>query len=299
MVRRGVTLIEILVALSVFMVVGGGVMYVLAAQNRSWKLSSDVAEMNLAARLVLDELTRSFRMTGSGLPDFVGGLKVYGSGEEKVVIVMNESGQQDEILGWSRDIPSATLSLRVTDVARFPVKGYVRVDLLVPAPGAPFWNGVSWKTFVLEVKDRADGNGTCYDSLILDASPLQNAPNLWVRNGDITPMSPGGLVQNIDSIRYWKSNDTIYVKRNAQDATPFAFGIDSLRFWYEHPSDGWLDALSPNYPANSVDKVRVRIVFRTKKVDSKLLSRDPSSRGYQFCRMETDLALKNVNLTNK
>jgi len=278
-VRRGVTLIEILVALSVFMVVGGGLMYVLAAQNRSWKLSSDVAEMNLSARLVLDELTRSFRMTGSGLPDSVGGLKVYGSGEEKVVIVMNESGQQDTVLGWSRNIGAKTISLRVKDVSRFPVKGYVRVDLQVPAPGAHFWTGVSWKTFALEVKDRANGNGVCHDSLILDASRLQGAPNGWNINGDITPMV-NGMVQNIDSIRYWKSDDTLYVKRNAQDSTPFAFDVDSLRFWYQHPSDGWLDSLSPNYPANSVGKVRVRIVFRTRKVDSKLLSRDPSSRGY-------------------
>lgn len=298
MVRRGVTLIEILVALSVFMVVGGGVMYVLAAQNRSWKLSSDVAEMNLSARLVLDELTRSFRMTGSGLPDSVGGLKVYGDGPEKVVLVMNESAKQDTVTGSSRNIGAGTLSLRVNDVSRFPVKGYVRVDLKVPGPGAHSWTGLSYKTFVLEVKDRANGNGVCHDYLILDVSPLQSAPNGWNLPGDIEHMT-NGLVQNIDSIRYWKSNDTLYVKRNAQDATPLAFGVDSLRFWYHHPNDGWLDSLSPNYPANSVGKVRVRIVFRTRKADSKLLSRDSSSRGYQFCRMETDLALKNLNLTNK
>lgn len=298
MLRRGVTLIEILVALSVFMVVGSGAMYVLAAQNRSWKLSSDVAQMNMTARLTLDELTRSFRMTGSGLPDSVGGMKVYGAGNEKVVIVMNEDGALDTVDGWSKDHTAKTISLRVSDVSRFPLKGYVRVDLRVPDPGKHFWDGRSYKTFALAVKDRVNEHGACNDSLILDAKPLYEAPYSWDNPNDISALTDG-LVQNIDSITYWKSNDTLFVRRNSQDSTPFAFDVDSLRFWYNHPNDGWLDSLSPNFPANSVNKVRVRIVFRTHRVDSKMLSKVPSSRGYQFCRMETDLALKNINLTNR
>jgi prepilin-type N-terminal cleavage/methylation domain-containing protein len=296
--RRGVTLIEILVALSLFVLVGSGAMYVLSAQNRNWKLASDQSDMNMTAKSVLDELSRSFRMVGSGLPDYAGGMVVHGSGEERVTLVMNESGADDTVLGCYWDRAAKRLRIAVHDATRFEYLGYARIDLRVPAPGLHAASGLSTQSFSLGIVDRTDAQGSCGDSLILDTSPLQNAPIYWTNAGDIAPLV-NGTVQNIDSVTYRKSFDSLYVKRNIQSETIFATGLDSLRFWYNHPTAGWQDSLSPVYPANTVNKVRVRIVLRTSKVDSKLLAQVPSSRGYQFWRMETDLALRNTNLTNR
>ncbi|MCB9497602.1 MAG: prepilin-type N-terminal cleavage/methylation domain-containing protein [Fibrobacteria bacterium] len=298
MKRRGLTIVEILVALAIFMVVGSGAMYVLSAQNRDWKISNDAATMNLTAKALLDELTRGFRMAGSGLPDYAGGMKVFGDGEERVVVVMNEDGWLDTIQGWSWDIATATLKLAVNDASRFAYLGYARVDLRVPAPGSHSGSGVSPRSFTLGVVDRTRGSGSCGDSLVLDVSTLQAAPNSWDQAGDIVPLIHG-LAQNVDSISYRKSKDTLYLKRNIQPETVFATGLDSLRFWYHHPSTGWGDSLSSAFPSGMVNKVRIRLVLRTGHPDRKLLQQDSSSRGYQFCRMETDLALRNTNLTNR
>lgn len=298
MIRRGVTLIEILVAMALFMVIGGGVMYVLQSQNRSWKLSSDRATMNLTAKATLDEMVRSIRMAGSGLPDFSGGLKVFGSGEEKVVIVMNEGGGQDQVGTSTWDIANRTLSVQVNNASLFSHQGYASLTLWVPAPGSHAAAGVSLQTFTLGVVDRARANGACSEIVVLDVSRLQGPPYNWNLPGDIEAFS-GSLMQNVDSLTYFKSHDTLFVKRNIQDSTLFATGIDTMRLWYHHPEDGWKDSLSPVSPVDVIDKVRLRLVFRTPRVDSKLLAQDPASRGHQFSRMETELALRNTNLTNR
>lgn len=297
MVRRGVTLIEILVALAVFMVVGGGVMYVLVEQNKAWNVSAEEATMNLTAKATLDELSRGFRMAGSGLPDLSGGMKVHGAGQEKVVLVMNERGGQDTVLGWTWEQTTKKLRIAVHDASRIEYLGYARLALLVPAPGFHSGSGVTARMFTLGVVDRTDAHSACGDSVILDVAPLMDLPNGWDQVGDIVPLL-NGLVQNIDSITYRKANDTLYVRRNIQDETAFATGVDSLRFWYRHPVDGWRDSLSSSFPSNTIDKVRIRLVFRTSRVDAKLLARNPASRGYRSNRMQMDIALRNLNLTN-
>lgn len=298
MPRRGVTLVEVLVALSIFVLVGSGAMYVLSTQNRNWKLSSDKSEMNMTAKSALDELSRSFRLVGGGLPDYQGGMAVFGSGEERVTLVLNESGGVDTVLGYTWDIAAKRLRVAVRDASRFGYKGYARIDLKVPPQGLHSGSGLSTRSFDLGIVDRTDASGSCGDSIVLDVTSLQNAPNGWNAAGDIAGIV-NGTVYNLDSITYRKSRDTLYLKRNLQAETVFATGIDTLRFWYNHPVDGWRDSLSSTYPANSVNKVRIRLVLRTSRVDQKLLALDPSSRGYQFWRMETDLALRNTNLTNK
>lgn len=298
MAKLGLTLVEILVALAIFMFVGSGAMYVLSSQNRSWKVASDKASMEQTAKATLEELSRAFRMTGSGLPDYSGGMKVFGSGEESVSLVMNEFGQTDTVQGWVWDIDAKRLRIAVRDASRFAYLGYARIDLRVPPAGLHAAAGLTPKSFTLGVVDRTNAKSSCGDSLILDVSPLQDAPNGWDVDGDIVPLN-NGLVQSVDTLSYRKFGDKLYVKRNIQAETIFTTGVDSLQFWYHHPVMGWMDSLSPVFPSNIVNKVRIRLVLRTAKIDAKLLVQDSDSRGYQFCRMETELGLRNPNLTNK
>ena len=296
--RRGFTLVELLAAMAVFVIVGSMGMYVLAVQNRSWKTESDKTVVQMMAKGTLDELTRAVRMTGSGLPDGAGGMKVYGSGNERATFVMNEDGGADTVQGWNWNRTTKRLSIAVNDATRFGYLGYARLNLKVPSAGLHAASGVSVQSFTLGVVDWAVSSGGCGDSIVLDVTSLQNAPYNWNLVGDIQGMV-NSLVQNIDSLTYRKSNDTLYLKQNIQPETVYALGIDTLRFQYFHPVDGWRDSLSPTAPANAVQKVRIRLVMRTRNVDSKLLSSDPSSRGYHFSKMETEVGLRTSALVNQ
>ncbi len=67
--ERGLTLIEMLVALVVFSAVLAGALAFLRAQSRSFSLGSQRVAMNQNARFALDQLDKDLRTAGSGAPD--------------------------------------------------------------------------------------------------------------------------------------------------------------------------------------------------------------------------------------
>jgi len=294
--RRGFTLVEILAAMAVFAIVGSMGFYILSAQNRGWKTESDKTAVQMMAKGSLDELSRAVRMTGSGLADGAGGVKVYGSGEEKATFVMNEDGGRATILGAVWTPGTKKLHLKVDSAENFAYLGYARLDLKVPPMGAHSATPFRTKTYTLGVLDRMTASYGCGDSIILDGTTLVDSG--WTYASDVQVFL-NSAIQNIDSVTYRKSNDTLYLKRNIQGETVFALGVDTMHLQYYHPVDGWRDSLSGTSPANTVLKVRIRLVFRTPNVDSKLLASDHSSRGYHFSKMETEVGLRTTELLNR
>jgi len=299
MVRRGFTLVEILVAMVILGFITGMVMTVFQYQNRNWKTESDKAEVAMMARGTLDEFTRSIRMTGGWLPDGTSGLKVWGSGEERITFVLNGAEWIDTSRGYAYIPSSSKLRVAVDSAARFSQSGYALLDLMVPPSGSasPTVGSVN-KSFRLPILDRVSSTGGCGDSLILDASVLTNSPNSWTWTAAIG-VATKTLVYNLDSVAYRKSSDTLYTKWNRQPETVYSLGVDTLKLKYWHPVSGWLDSLSSANPANRIEKVRVHLVMRTRKVDKKLLAQIPATRGYRFSTMETEVALRNDSLLNR
>jgi prepilin-type N-terminal cleavage/methylation domain-containing protein len=290
MARRGFTLVELLVALSLFVVVGGIAMSVFLYQDRNWRTESDKAEVAMTAKGTLDELTRSIRSTGAGLPEGIGGIKVWGEGEEQAVFVTNENQWIDTLEGSRYQPHRGLLRISIHDAAKFSEDGNVAITLTTPPSGTP-------RIFILGILDRVASAGRCGDSLILDASPLVASPYLWTHTGDVDGMV-NSFVYNLDSLAWRKSHDSLFVRRNRTPESVYALGIDSLRFRYWHPSEGWQDSLSSVAPADQIDKVWLRLVTRNSKADPKLRQQDPSSRGYRFSSLETEVALRNTKLTN-
>jgi len=299
MIRRAFTLIEVLVAMVLFVSVGALVMMVFSNQNRSFKTESDKVDVAMMAQGTLEELTRAVRMTGGGLPDASAGIKVWGAGEERATFVMNETRGVDTVAGSSYVPSRKQLRIAINDASRFSDSGYVRVGLFTPSSGFHGIPGSSMaRVFTLGILERVAQSGRCGDSLVLDATPLVAPPNLWTRLGDVQ-VGRNSIVYNVDSLTYSKSHDTLFLRQNRQDSTIFALGIDSLHFRYWHPALGWLDSLSGANPANQIDKVWIRLVMRTRVPDPKLKKEDSKSRGYRFSIMETEVSLRNTNLVNR
>lgn len=299
MSRRGFTLIEVLVALVIMGFISGMVMTVFQYQNRNWKTESDKADVAMMARGTLEELTRAIRMTGGWLPDVTAGLQVYGSGEERVTFVLNGAQWVDSARG-STFVPSEKkLRIAVDSSERFSQDGNAFLNLMVPPSSAssPTPGSVN-RMFRLPILERISSTGGCGDSLVLDARLLTDSPNSWNWSAAIG-VSAKTLVYNLDSVSYRKSRDTLYTRWNRQPEGVYALGVDSLRIQYWHPVAGWGDSLSGSTPANRIEKVRVRLVMRTRKVDKKLLAQSPASRGYRFSTMETEVALRNDSLVNR
>lgn len=300
MARRGFTLIEILVALLVFCVVASMAMYVLTAQNDSWKAESDKNASQLMAKATLDELSRAVRTTGGGLPPNQGGMRVFADGEERVTFVANEGGGSDQVLGADWIPGTERLKLAVANAWQFSLKGYVRLNLTVPPPGSNASTSTTVsQAFTLPVVERiSSAAGGCRDSIVLDVSSLERLPNGWNQAGDIVATN-GAMVLSIDSITYLKSNDTLFVKRNTLDSLPFVIGVDQFQLRYFHPNAGWQDSLSGVAPADQIMKVQIRLVMRSLKPDYKLLKQSPATRGYRFATLETEVGLRTSNLVNR
>lgn len=305
MIRRAFTLVEVLVALVIMGFVTGMVMTVFQYQNRNWKTEADKAEVTMMARGTLDEITRTIRMSGGWLPDSMGGMKVYGSGNERLTIVINGKQWKDTVQG-STFIPSKNkFRIAVKDASKFSGDGFVCVSIKRPKVGAVAPDPAEkqegpplppFRSF--RILDRVVSSGGCGDSLVLDATQLTTGPTPYTWPEAIQAIA-GSEVSNLDSVTYRKSGDTLYTKWNFQPEAVFALGVDSFRLWYWHPVDGWKDSLSGTKPSDRIEKVRIRLVMRTRKVDKKLLSQSPATRGYRFSKMETEVALRNDKLKHK
>src|SRR5690242_6809630 len=67
--EQGLTLIEMLIALTVFSVVLAGALAFLRAQGRSFTLGSQRSSMLQNSRFAFDELEKDLRTAGAGAPD--------------------------------------------------------------------------------------------------------------------------------------------------------------------------------------------------------------------------------------
>ena len=312
--RRGFTLIEILVALVIMGVISSGVLLVLQNQGREAIVQRDVAEMNLMAKGLEAELSRTIRMAGGALPPESGGLNVFRGGTRIVAVALNRAAGIDTTRGVSYFCPGAVATAWGTfqnpivfplrhAVGLFTDSGYVLTTVRVPPvsfasgtqPSPATDTMISLRILKIVLSGTVGG---------LDDGPMVIADGSWFAsiwpwtNSVVT--SAAMYVYAMDSVRYWMSNDTVFRGIDRNPAAAFAVGVDSLRIQYMHPTAGWSDTLSAVDPAGEVSKSRIHVKVRTRHIDPVLAATDPSSRGYHWQTVETEVSLRNsATLSNR
>ncbi|HXP90333.1 MAG TPA: type II secretion system protein [Fibrobacteria bacterium] len=307
--RRGFTLVEILIALVIMALVSSGVLAVFQYQNRDASTKRDVAEMNLMAKGTMEELSRNIRMAGGALPPGIGGLKVYGSGAERVKVALNRNDGVDTMATPSQfNNSSQSLSccgsyqkflvLPVKHVAGvFTDSGYVITDVRVPPVGAPNGTAPSKDTMIVLkiLKLVASGSAVTVNGTSI-SPPFVIADGTWFGSNwnwaNSVQTSVSTLVYAMDSVLYWMSNDTVYRKidRNLQGA--YAVGVDSLHLQYQDPTGVWADSLTAA-GAGTIVMAKIRLRVRTRHADPVLLRTNPSSLGLHYQTVQSEVSLRN------
>lgn len=294
-------MVEILVALVIMVFVSSGVLLVFQYQSRNAAVQRDIAEMNLMAKGLNEELTRTIRMAGGVLPPGNGGLRVFGSGNEKITVVLNRAGGVDTTRspsvfhnlsfgGYSKPIVFPVKNVRGV----FTDKGYVLTTVRVPPMGSLAGTPPIRDTMIVLPVLALIPAGSSIDTI---AGPAVVADGSWFAANwawrDAVKTDVNTFVYALDSVRYKISHDTLYRRINRNDSAAYAIGIDTLKLKYMHPSKVWLDSLSPADPANQVSKVRLHVRMRTRNKDVTLARTNPSTLGYRYQVVESEVSLRN------
>jgi prepilin-type N-terminal cleavage/methylation domain-containing protein len=309
--RKAFTLPEILIALVIMVVVSSGVLVVFQYQNKNMITQRATAEMNLMAKGMSEELSRAVRMAGGVLPPGVGGLVTKGKGNESLTVVLNRGAGVDTTRLNSFYYPSASLVTSVgtfSNVLLIPMKnvagiftdsGYVATTVKVPeypfsGTPAPSIDMMAILKILKISTGVVIGPITTGAVIIADASWFASR---WNYSSAVS-ITANNYVYAVDSVKYWKSNDTVFRKINRNDAAAFAVGIDSLRLQYNQPSGNttvWADSVVPANTSQQIQKVRIRMRVRTRQKDYALAIKNPSTKGHHYQIVESEVALRNAS----
>lgn len=116
--NRGVSLIEILVAMFLTGIITAAIFEVYINQHKNWTIQGEITDMQQNARASIDELTRQIRMAGHQLPLGLSSLEAYDTNPDTIVINYSADGCYAPI-HHKMPLPSAELRCDGEDVSCF------------------------------------------------------------------------------------------------------------------------------------------------------------------------------------
>jgi prepilin-type N-terminal cleavage/methylation domain-containing protein len=313
--RRGFTLIEILIALVIMALVSAGVLTVFQYQNRNASVQRDVAEMNLMAKGMAEELSRTIRMAGGALPPGVGGLQVYGSGAERVKVALNRNNGIDTMRLQSQFClgPQTVYGVSYKKFLVLPVNhaaglftdsGYLLTTVRVPPVGAAAGTAPAKDTMIVLtiLKLVASGGAVAFNGVSI-SPPFVIVDGTWFGAGwnwaNSVRTDANTFVYAMDSVLYFMSHDTVFRKIDRNTQAAYAVGVDSLKIRYQDPTGAWGDTLNAS-ASGAIAKARIRMRLRTRHADPVLKRTNPSSLGLHYQTVESEVSLRNSStMVNK
>lgn len=106
---RGVTLVEMLIALIISGILSAALFRVYINQHHAWMIQDSVIEMQQNARAAIDELTRQLRMTGYELPNGLIPLEAFNTNPDSIVIHYKANSKCSAPIDKPMPQPSAEL----------------------------------------------------------------------------------------------------------------------------------------------------------------------------------------------
>ncbi|MHB1313433.1 MAG: prepilin-type N-terminal cleavage/methylation domain-containing protein [Gemmatimonadaceae bacterium] len=235
-VRRGMTIIEMLVALTIFSIVIAATLKVLSAESRSFTLGSERIAMYQNGRFGLNELEKDLRTSGAGAPDIQPQV-VYASDSVFVVNAnywTNTAGDVEAVY-YNPDAPdSAVMALRTTGKITIP---YTSIQY----PDSNYLSGgVNSNAETIEFYFRIDSSTTATGDYILFRRVNNLAPEVVATNLKRTAGTPffryfkvttvAGGAQSLDTVPQsslpWRHTVPIHL---AITDTGVAARVDSIR----------------------------------------------------------------------
>ncbi len=250
--QRGVTLIELLVALVISAILIAGIYRVFISTQRSYTVQDQVVEMQQNVRAAINKMMREIRMVNFG----------------RIVSFDESSGSfVNSILpvnGFTTILTTSSDSIAV-------VGGFeqIRTAAGVPITVVSFDPAIPSIT-LSNATDEFDGGAHGYlsvggeESFIVQNQPVGNTSVLTLDRAPANPV--GHFVFKVQAIRYSIDNNRV-LRRNQNTGAgnqPLADNIESLQFQYFNASGSQI--LTQN-SANSVTSIQVTITARTKDPD--------------------------------
>jgi len=115
---RGVTLVEVLLALLITGIISAAMFRVYINQHHAWMIQDRVIEMQQSARASIDELTRQLRMCGYALPVTLDAFTAYNTDPDTITIYYKSTACEAPIV-HAMPQPSAELRCDGNDVSCF------------------------------------------------------------------------------------------------------------------------------------------------------------------------------------
>lgn len=261
--NKGVTLIEILLAVLLTGIISAAMFRVYVNQHHAWNIQDSVIEMQHNARSSIDELTRQIRMAGFDLPNGLDAIKASNTNPDTITIYYRASACDATIVN---PMPDKSSELKCD--------GY---DLNCFIVGEDAY-----------IYDPASDSGEFFTVTHIQEAPAHLQHNL-------APLSfiypVGSVILKVEAIKFFVDNsDTNHPRLMVQfkEEAPqiYAEDITDLQFTYTLRNGITLD--SPTL-VDDVRRISIEVTARTEKPDIEF-----EEEPYRFETYQSQVYLRNL-----
>ena len=238
---RGISLIEILVALIVTGILATAIFRIYINQHHAWRIQDSVIEMQQNARAAIDELSRQLRQAGYQLPKDLAPLEAYNTDPDTIVIMYN-GGDCDTPIEHAMPQPSAELRCDGHDVSCYAAGQVVYI-----------WDPFAQTGEFFEISQVQTGS-----------SHIQH--NDW-------PLSKaypkGSVILSLDRVKFYiDQSDTLHPKLMVQlgDYPPQIYAEDIIDLQFNYRLKNGMTVASPAIPQD-VREIAIDLTARTQQPD--------------------------------
>jgi prepilin-type N-terminal cleavage/methylation domain-containing protein len=277
--KKGITLIELLIALVISAILIAGIYKTFISQQRTYAVQDQVVEMQQNVRAAINKMLREIRMTNFG--------RVVYDEDQSLSYILPVNGFGTILTTNPNNITIVGAFEQIKDAGGNPI----RVGAFTPAPGATISlvDQDGNPAFTGEFNNAANSYLSIGGQECFTVVPAGTTSVLTL-TGTRTPTEPvGHFVFKVQAVTYDLDAVTFRLRRNENTGggpQPLADNIEALQFQYFNSSGS--QTLIPN----STKTIQVTVTARTKEPDPDFKGGD----GYRRRQIVSTIQLRNMGL---